>query len=61
MDFLPLLRSKKKAMWDCRNSPEIKEEKRKKLNEHLEMLDYVPWVTKGTILLGVIFGVNWKR
>lgn len=61
MDFIPLLRQRKNALRDCANAQQLTPERRTKIQQNLSILDSVPWFTKGAIVLGVIFGVDWKK
>lgn len=61
MDFIPLLKAKKNALRDCQDTDQLAPAKREEIKKNLQIVEYSPWVTKGTILLGIIFGVNWKK
>lgn len=61
MDFIPLLKAKKNALRDCQDTDQLAPAKRQQIKNNLQIVEYSPWVTKGTILLAIILGVNWKK
>ena len=61
MDFIPILKAKKNAMKDCQNSDQLSPNKRSKLSQNIKIIQYSPWITKATLILGIVFGVNWKK
>ena len=61
MDFIPLLKAKKNAIFDCKTSTELSPQKRQQMEDDLQMIEYSSWGTKGAIALAIILGVDWKK
>ena len=61
MDFIPILKHRRKALEDCAESEETSPAIRQEMTENLKVLGWGPWATKGLLLLGIVLGVNWKK